>query len=70
MGSTWRHVSGDRRPGDALIEVGANTALFEVAMRIIDLFPEALDREEDLLIAELEGDPGCPCPECKEGEKE
>ena len=33
-------------------------------MRVIDLFPEALDREEELLLVELEGDPGCNCSEC------
>ena len=36
-------------------------------MRVTDLFPAALDREEELLLAELEGDPGCPCSECKRG---
>ena len=35
-------------------------------MRIIDLFPEALDREEDLLLAEFDYDPGCNCPDCKQ----
>jgi hypothetical protein len=38
-------------------------------MRLIDLFPDALDREEDLLLTELEGDPGCNCPECSQKEE-
>ena len=33
-------------------------------LRLIDLFPDALDREEDLLFEEFEEDPGCNCPEC------
>ena len=38
-------------------------------MRVIDLFPEALDREEELLLVELEGDPGCNCSECMVGKR-